>query len=48
MRVVTIKIEEDLLKEIDEYAEKHGLYRSDVIRIAIREFLRPHTTTYKS
>ncbi|MCG2868273.1 MAG: ribbon-helix-helix protein, CopG family [Candidatus Nanopusillus sp.] len=48
MRVVTIKIEEDLLKEIDEYAEKHGLYRTEVIRLAIREFLRPNTTTYKS
>jgi metal-responsive CopG/Arc/MetJ family transcriptional regulator len=48
MRTITIKIEEDLLKELDEYAERHGLYRAEVIRLAIREFLRPNTTTYKS
>ena len=39
MRVVTIKFEEDLLKDLDEYANSHGLYRSDVVRLAVREFL---------
>jgi len=39
MRTVTIKFEEDLLNELDEYAEQHGLYRSDVVRLAVREFL---------
>jgi metal-responsive CopG/Arc/MetJ family transcriptional regulator len=48
MRTITLKIEEDLLKEVDKYAEEHGLFRSEVIRLAIREFLRPNTTTYKS
>ena len=42
MRTVTIKFEEDLLKDLDEYAEQHGLYRSDVVRLAVREFLAKH------
>ena len=28
-----------ILNELDEYAETHGLYRSGVVRIAVREFL---------
>jgi len=39
MRTVTIKFEEDLLNELDEYANSHGLYRSDVVRIAVKEYL---------
>jgi len=48
MRTITLKIEEDLLKEVDEYAEKHGLYRSEVIRIAIEEFLRTNVRMTKA
>ena len=35
MRVVTFKVEEDLLELLDRYAIKHGLNRSEAIRKAI-------------
>lgn len=40
MRVVTFKIEEELLELIDEYAELRGETRSEVIRKALMELLR--------
>ena len=39
MKTVTFKIEEDLLALLDRYAMNRGLYRSEVIRQAIIEFL---------
>ena len=48
MRVITFKIDEDLLQKLDKYAINHKLNRSEVIRQALMEFLRPHTTTYDS
>ncbi|CAD98939.1 hypothetical protein AFV1_ORF48 [Captovirus AFV1] len=39
MRVVTFKAEEELLALLDRYAMNKGLYRSEVIREAIIEFL---------
>jgi metal-responsive CopG/Arc/MetJ family transcriptional regulator len=35
VRVVTFKVEEDLLELLDRYAIKHGLNRSEAIRKAI-------------
>jgi len=35
MKVVTFKIEEDLLEQLDKYALKYGLKRSEAIRKAI-------------
>ena len=43
MRVITFKIEEDLLQKLDKYAMNHKLNRSEVVRLAIREFLSNHT-----
>lgn len=40
MRVVTFKIEDDLLKLIDEYAKKNRMTRTDVIRTALTKFVR--------
>ena len=40
MRVVTIKIEEPLLDDVDKLAKEHGCYRSEVIRIAIHLLLK--------
>lgn len=40
MRVVTFKIDEDLLEMIDMYARKTGFTRSEVIRKAIVELLK--------
>ena len=37
MRVVTFKIEEDLLEQLDKYALAKGLNRSEAIRMMIRE-----------
>jgi len=40
VRVVTFKVDERLLEELDRYASKSGLSRSDVIRRAIQSMLR--------
>ena len=55
MRIVTFKVDEDLLYLLDRYARSIGVSRSDVIREAIREYLerrgvkvvlRPKLTCY--
>jgi metal-responsive CopG/Arc/MetJ family transcriptional regulator len=40
VKVVTFKIEEELLEQVDLFAINHKLYRSEVIRLAIQKFLR--------
>ena len=40
MRVVTFKIEEDLLTLLDRYAIKYGLNRSEAIRKAIEDLVK--------
>jgi len=45
MRVVTFKIEETLLEQLDAYAIKHNLDRSSAIRKAISEMIQKE---YKS
>jgi metal-responsive CopG/Arc/MetJ family transcriptional regulator len=40
MRVVTFKIEEDLLELLDRYAIKHNLNRSEAIRRAIEQMVK--------
>ena len=42
MRVISIKIPEQLLAELDNYATNHKFHRSEVIRLAIIEFLDNH------
>jgi metal-responsive CopG/Arc/MetJ family transcriptional regulator len=39
VRVVTFKIERSLLDLLDLYATNHGMYRSEVIRLAIQRLL---------
>ncbi len=39
MRVVTFKIDEDLLERLDLYARLKGITRSEAIRKAIEEML---------
>lgn len=48
MRVITVKLEEDLLKELDSYAMNNKLSRSDVVRMAIEEFLRTNVRMTKA
>ncbi len=48
MRIITIKIEEDLLEMLDAYAISHRMYRSEAIREAIKQLLekeKQETTT---
>ncbi|MCD6428479.1 MAG: ribbon-helix-helix protein, CopG family [Desulfurococcales archaeon] len=40
MRVVTFKLRDEELEELDRFAARSGLTRSDVIRRAIREYIR--------
>ncbi len=40
MRVVTFKLPDDLLEELDRYALSAGVSRSEVIRDAIMVYLR--------
>ncbi|QIW23401.1 ribbon-helix-helix protein, CopG family [Sulfolobus sp. S-194] len=40
MRVVTFKVEEDLLELLDRYAIKYGLNRSEAIRKAIESLVK--------
>ena len=39
MRVVTFKLDEDLLQKLDLYAVNSGLTRSQVIREALKRYL---------
>jgi len=40
VRVVTFKLPERLLEQLDTYAIKTGMNRSDIIRLAIKNFIR--------
>lgn len=40
MRVVTFKVEEDLLELLDRYAIRYGLNRSEAIRKAIETLVK--------
>ncbi len=39
MRIVTFKVEESVLKEIDELARFEGVSRSEIIREALMNYL---------
>ena len=40
MRVITVKVDEDLLELLDAYAIKHRLHRSEAVREAIRIWIK--------
>jgi hypothetical protein len=42
--VVSFKIEADLLAELDEVARRRNVSRSEVIRRAIRNYMKPSIT----
>jgi len=48
MRVVTFKVEEDLLQLLDMYAIKYRLNRSEVIRKAIEKMVREEIENEKT
>ncbi len=39
LRIVTFKVEEEILEKIDKYAQEKKLTRSDVIRLALLNLL---------
>ena len=38
VKIVTIKLDEDILAKVDSFAEANNVSRSDVIREALRKF----------
>ena len=40
MRAISFKISDELLQELDKFAYKHHMDRSEVIRRAIIEYIR--------
>ena len=46
MRIVTFKIEEELLTKLDKYARRRNLSRSDAIRKAIEMLLEQETPEF--
>ena len=49
MRVISLKVDEELLYTIDEYARRKRISRSELIRRAIRDYIsenesRPYIT----
>lgn len=40
MKMISFKAEEDLVEKLDRYCYKYGLYRSEVIRIAIEKLIQ--------
>jgi metal-responsive CopG/Arc/MetJ family transcriptional regulator len=45
VRVITFKIDKYLLESLDFYATNHGMYRSEVIRLAIKKLLEEDEKT---
>ncbi|HDN75730.1 MAG: hypothetical protein DRO18_07815 [Thermoprotei archaeon] len=39
MRIITFKIDNELLEVIDYLALRKGVYRSDIIRMALRQLI---------
>ena len=48
MRIITFKIEEGLLVRVDEFAVDKNMTRSEVIRRALRSYLRSHVRPVKT
>ncbi|MCS7108578.1 MAG: ribbon-helix-helix domain-containing protein [Sulfolobales archaeon] len=48
MRVVTFKIDEILLEEVDKVAKMFGMSRSEIIRDALSSYLRSVKTVKKN
>jgi len=40
MKIVTIKMEEDLLEQLDAFAIKNKMNRSEAVRLAIQKMLK--------
>ena len=48
MRVVTVKLEENLLELLDRYAVKNKLNRSEAIRMAIEKLVKEESEETES
>ena len=48
MRIITIRIDEDFLQEIDRYANSNRLSRSKVVSLALEKFLENYIRNKKN
>lgn len=39
MRIISFKVSEELYEMLEEYARKNGLSKSEVIRIAVKNYI---------
>jgi len=46
MSVVTLKLEEELLEKLDNYAKQHRMNRSEAIRELIKAYLKEEKINY--
>lgn len=46
MRVITFKLTEDVLEAVDRYAIRHGMSRSEVIRLALMKLIDTSAPSY--
>lgn len=46
MRLISVKMHEELVEKIDDLAMELGITRSELIRAAIIEYLKKHNKTY--
>ncbi|MDW7969174.1 MAG: ribbon-helix-helix protein, CopG family [Sulfolobales archaeon] len=47
MRVITFKLSDEVVEAVDRYALEHMMTRSEVIRLAIRNFISSYEISYK-
>jgi len=47
LRIVTFKIEPELLAELDMLARERGLLRSELIRLLIMSYIHKHKSNYE-
>jgi|GEM_PF-2040684 metal-responsive CopG/Arc/MetJ family transcriptional regulator len=45
-RIISLKLDEEVLEELEELSASMGMSRSDVIRRAIRSYIEKHTQSH--
>ena len=49
MRIISVKMPEEMITTLDKIAKEHGVYRSEIIRAAITKYLlKPPQSTNKT
>ncbi len=42
MKIITLKVSEDLLRQVDEAARLLGWSRSELVRVAVAKYIKEH------